>query len=104
METCATVLSSSFRRHEFEGELLSSLGFARAGLLRGRCRDRDQLPLGRVELRKRRLVRGKLLLDPRFKKMLQLSDEDKKRFEDKLGKIASAPASTKRTTKRKVKK
>jgi hypothetical protein len=31
-------------------------------------------------------------------------DEDKERFEDKLGKIASAPASTKRTTERKGKK
>ena len=31
-------------------------------------------------------------------------DEDKKRFEDKLGKIASAPVSTKRTTERKGKK
>jgi adenylate cyclase len=31
-------------------------------------------------------------------------DEDQKRFEDKLGKIASAPVSTKRTTERKGKK
>ena len=31
-------------------------------------------------------------------------DEDKERFEDKLGKIASAPVSTKRTTERKGKK
>ena len=31
-------------------------------------------------------------------------DEDQKRFEDKLGKIASAPVSTKRTTERKAKK
>jgi hypothetical protein len=31
-------------------------------------------------------------------------DEDKERFEAKLGKIASAPVSTKRTTERKEKK
>ena len=31
-------------------------------------------------------------------------DEDKERFEAKLGKIASAPVSTKRTTERKGKK
>jgi hypothetical protein len=31
-------------------------------------------------------------------------DEDKERFEDKLGKIASASVSTKRTTERKGKK
>jgi adenylate cyclase len=31
-------------------------------------------------------------------------DEDQKRFEDKLGKIANAPVSTKRTTERKGKK
>jgi hypothetical protein len=31
-------------------------------------------------------------------------DEDKQRFEAKLGKIASAPVSTKRTTERKEKK
>jgi hypothetical protein len=31
-------------------------------------------------------------------------DEDKERFEEKLGKIASAPVSTKRTTERKGKK
>jgi hypothetical protein len=31
-------------------------------------------------------------------------DEDQERFEDKLGKIASAPVSTKRTTERKGKK
>jgi hypothetical protein len=32
------------------------------------------------------------------------ADESKERFEDKLGKIASAPVSTKRTTERKGKK
>ncbi len=31
-------------------------------------------------------------------------DEDKERFEDKLGKIASAPVSTKRNTEQKGKK